>query len=308
MNAICLHRRGGAEAIEYGEVEAPRVPGVGEVLVAVRAAGVTPTELLWAPTWTSKGGGPRSFPVVPGHEFSGVVRSVGSGVSDFAPGDEVYGMNDWFGDGAQAQFCLARAADVARKPRLVDHAAASVTPISALTAWQGLIERAKLAAGGRVLIHGAAGAVGAFAVQLARWRGARVIGTASAHNVAYVRELGADDAIDYRATRFEEVVRDVDVVFDTVGGDTLTRSWGVVRPGGGAVVTIAAGAEQTADPRVREAFFVVEPNRRQLERVTSLIDSGALRPEVGGTFALAEGRRAYETKPARGKVAVVVWP
>ena len=177
-------------------------PAEGELLVHVRAAGVTPTELEWMPTWTTPAGGQRPFPVIPGHEFSGEVRAVGPGVTDFAEGAAIFGMNDWYRDGTQAEYCVARAVDVAAKPRSLDHTAAAVTPISALTAWQGLIERARLSTGERVLIHGAAGAVGAFAVQIARWRGAHVIGTASAHNLDYVRDIGAEQVIDYRAERF----------------------------------------------------------------------------------------------------------
>ena len=238
MKAIRLHAGGGPESLRFEDAPAPR-PGPGEVLVRVRAAAVTPTELLWVPTWATRDGGPRPLPVIPGHEFSGEVAALGEGVTAVGVGEPVYGMNDWFGDGAQAEFCLARPADVARKPASVDHAHAAVTPISALTAWQGLFERARLAAGQHVLIHGAAGGVGGFAVQLARWRGARVTATAAAGNLDFVRGLGADMVIDYRAERFELRVRGVDVVFDTVGGDTLRRSWEVLRPGG-RLVTIAA--------------------------------------------------------------------
>ena len=162
MKAIRLHARGGPESLRFEDAPAPR-PGPGEVLVRVRAAAVTPTELLWVPTWATRDGGPRPLPVIPGHEFSGEVAALGEGVTAVGVGEAVYGMNDWFGDGAQAEYCLARAADVARKPASVDHAHAAVTPISALTAWQGLFERARLAAGQHVLIHGAAGGVGGFA-------------------------------------------------------------------------------------------------------------------------------------------------
>ncbi len=249
----------------------------------------------------------RSPPISchPGHEFSGEVRAVGPGVIDLVEGAAIFGMNDWYLDGAQAEYCVARAADVAGKPRSLDHVAAAVTPMSALTAWQGLIERAGLAPRECVLIHGAAGGVGLFAVQLARWRGARVIGTASAHNLGFVRGLGADQVIDHRAERFEDVVRQADVVFDTVGGETLARSWGVLKAGG-RMITIAASAEQTREQRVREAFFIVEPNRAQLAKVASLIDGGGLRPIVGGVFPLPQARQAYEYKPPHGKVALTV--
>src|SRR5262249_7977583 len=163
----------GAEALAV-EQAPPPAPGAGEILVRVHAAGVTPTELEWSPTWTTRTGGPRPFPVIPGHEFSGEVIAVSPEVNDIAPGDAVFGMNGWLGDGAQAELCVARAIDVAVKPRSIDHVAAAATPISALTAWQGLIARAHLARGERVLVHGAAGGVGLFAVQLARARGAHV--------------------------------------------------------------------------------------------------------------------------------------
>ena len=194
MKAIRLHARGGPESLRFEDAPAPR-PGPGEVLVRVRAAAVTPTELLWVPTWATRDGGPRPLPVIPGHEFSGEVAAFGEGVTAVGVGEPVYGINDWFGDGAQAEYCLARAADVARKPASVDHAHAAVTPISALTAWQGLFERARIAAGQHVLIHGAAGGVGVFAVQLARRRGARVTATAGAGNLDFVRGLGADEVI-----------------------------------------------------------------------------------------------------------------
>jgi NADPH:quinone reductase-like Zn-dependent oxidoreductase len=273
------------------------------VLVRVSAAGVTPTELLWAPTWTIRDGTPRSLPVTPGHEFSGEVAALGEAVTGFEVGDPVYGMNDWYADGAQAEFCLARPVDIARKPMKVDHAHAAVTPISALTAWQGLFEHAKLVAGQHVLIHGGAGAVGGFAVQLAHLRAIRVTATAGANNLDFVRDLGADEVIDYRAMRFEENVHDVDAVFDTVGGDTLRRSWGVLRPGG-RLVTIAASEEDSKDERTRDAFFIVEPRKAELEEIARLIESGVLRPVVDARFALADARKAYQHKPARGKAVL----
>ena len=304
MKAIRLHARGGPESIRFEDAPMPQ-PGAGEVLVRVRAAAVMPTELLWVPTWATPNGGPRPLPVIPGHEFSGEVAALGEGVRAVGVGEAIYGMNDWFGDGAQAEYCLARPADIARKPASVDHLHAAVTPISALTAWQGLFERARLATGQHVLIHGAAGGVGGFAVQLARWRGARVTGTASAANVDFVRSLGADEVIDYRAQRFEDVVRDVDVVFDTVGGQTLERSWGVLKPDG-RLVTVAASGERTTDERIRAAYFIVEPSRTQLAEVARLIDEGALRPVVGAEFPLADAPLAYRTKPSRGKVVLRV--
>src|SRR5947199_2416241 len=302
MRAACLRARGGPEALAYEEAPQPH-HGEGAVLVRVHAAGVMHTELSWVPTWTTQAGEPRPLPVIPGHEFSGEIAALGAGVRDVGVGNLVYGLNDWYRDGASAEYCVARVADIAHKPAGIDHVHAAATPISALTAWQGWVERAGLAAGQRVLIHGAAGGVGTFAVQLARWRGARVTATASAANLDFVRSLGADEVIDYRAERFEDVVRDVDVAFDTVGGETLERSWGILKPGG-RLVTVAASGERTADERIRAAYFIVEPSRTQLAEIARLVDGGALRPAVGAVFPLAEARPAYQHKPSHGKVVL----
>src|SRR5258708_4250609 len=238
MKAIYLKSKNSAEGLVAGEIPRPE-PKAGEALVKVHATAVTPTELQWFPTFNTQSGEPRPFPIVLSHEFSGVVESLGTNVNSFKIGEEVYGLNDWFANGAQAEYCVVKATALARKPASLDHAHAAVVPISALTAWQGLLEKTKLVRGQRVLIHGAAGGVGNFAVQLARWRGAHVMATASAANLDFVRSLGAEDVIDYRTTRFEDTARNVDVVFDSLGGETLERSWPVLKPGG-RLVTIAA--------------------------------------------------------------------
>lgn len=304
MKAIRQHAYGGPQSFRYEDAPVP-VPKPGEVLVRIGAAGVIATELSWQTSRTTRAGAPRPLPFIPGHEFSGEVAALGEGVTGFSVGDSVYGMNDWFSDGAQAEYCLARVDDIARKPVSVDHLHAAVTPISALTAWQGLFGRAALEAGQHVLIHGAAGSVGSFAVQFARWRGARVTATVSAANIEFVRDLGADDAIDYRAEPFEDRIRDVDVVFDTVGGDTLRRSWSVLKPSG-RLTTIAASEEDSQDQHVRETFFIVQPSRAELEEIAGLIDAGRVRPIVGAVFRLADAISAYQTKPIRGKIALLV--
>jgi NADPH:quinone reductase-like Zn-dependent oxidoreductase len=304
MKAIRQHAYGGPESFRYEDAPKPS-PKAGEVLVRVRAAGVIPTELLWSTSRTTKSGTPRPLPFIPGHEFSGELAALGEGVTTVKVGDAVYGMNDWFSDGAQAEYCLAQVADIACKPTSIDHVDAAVTPVSALTAWQGLFGRAQIEAGQHILIHGAAGSVGSFAVQFARWRGARVTATVSAANIGFVRELGANDVIDYRAEQFEERVHGVDAVFDSVGGDTLRRSWSVLKPGG-RLVAIAASEEDAQDERTQEAFFIVEPRRAELEEIARLIDAGQVRPVVGAEFALADAVLAYQTKPVRGKVALRV--
>jgi NADPH:quinone reductase-like Zn-dependent oxidoreductase len=283
-------------------------PGRGELLIRVYAAGVTPTELLWYPTRHSKNGEKRSR-AVPGHEFSGVIAAVGEKTVGFDIGQEVYGMNDWFADGAMAEYCITQPTSIAQKPPSLTHVEAASIPIGALTAWQGLFDRARLQAGERVLVHGGAGAVGVFAVQLARLRGAHVTTTVSARNRAFVSQLGAEQVIDYRARRFEDTVRDMDVVFDTVGGETLQRSWAVLKPSG-RMITIAADSETTTDDRVKQAFFIVEPNHTQLTRIGELLEAGDLHPVVDAVLPLAQASAAYtgavRQRRGRGKLVITV--
>lgn len=283
-------------------------PGEGELLIRVRATGVTPTELLWYPTTHTKQGGTRTR-AVPGHEFSGIIAAVGKGADGFNVRDEIYGMSDWFADGAVAEFCLTQPQNIAMKPKSLTHELAATVPIGALTAWQGLFDRAKMQSGERVLIHGAAGAVGLFAVQLAHLRGAYVIATASARNAEFVKQLGAHEVIDYETSRFEDQVGSVDIVFDAVGSDTLNRSWTVLKPSG-RIVTIAADSEATADQRVKDAFFIVEPNQEQLLEVAKLLDAGSLKAFVSAVVPLKEASIAYSRavpdKRDYGKIVVAV--
>jgi len=272
------------------EVARP-VPTADEVLVRVCAAGVTPTELLWYPTTHTTAGEPR-LAAIPGHEFSGVVELAGENVKGFAAGDAVYGINDWFADGATAEFCVTRPEWIAAKPAVLSHGEAATVPIGALTAWQGLFFKAKLQAGERILIHGGSGAVGLFAVQLAARHGATVIATASKHNAALVQQLGAATVVDYRSERFEDYAKDVDVVFDTVGGETLQRSWTALRPQG-RMVTIAADAEGQSEPRVKEAFFIVEANGAQLLEIGKMLDAGSLRTFINASVPLEQAPLAY---------------
>ena len=283
-------------------------PGRGELLVQIYAAGVTSKELLWYPTTHNKNGGRRSR-AVPGHEFSGVIASVGEDVVGFDIGQEVFGMNDWFSDGAMAEYCIAQPSSVAQKPSRLTHAEAASVPIGALTAWQGLFDRAKLQPEEHVLVHGGAGAVGIFAIQLARFQGAHVTATASARNLAFVSALGAERIIDYQAIRFEENVREMDVVFDTVGAETLQRSWSVLKSGG-RMITIAADSEATTDKRVKQAFFIVEPNHEQLIQIGDLLDAGHLHTVVDVVLPFAQASAAYtgkvEQRRGRGKLVVAV--
>ncbi len=305
MRALRLSDSTDAPGLIEDSVPQPR-PQRGEILVRVHAVGVTPTEVAWVPTFQTKDGGRRSH-AIPGHEFSGVVAGVGDGVAGFAIGQAVYGMNDWYADGAMAEYCITEPSSIAVKPPRLTHAEAATVPIGALTAWQGLFDRAGVQAGEHVLVHGGAGAVGLYAVQLARWRGARVTATASARNQGFVAGLGAERVIDYRAGRFEKEVSGVDVVFDSVGGDTLERSWGVLAPGG-RMVTIAVDSETATDERVKGAFFIVEPSHDQLVRVGDLLQSGELQPVVDAVLPLGQASAAFakDLSGARGRGKRVV--
>jgi NADPH:quinone reductase-like Zn-dependent oxidoreductase len=307
MKAMQVNKVDQGPRLVLVELQKPE-PGLGEILVHVHAAGVTTTELSWYPTTHTKSGTERPR-AVPGHEFSGVITAIGKGVQDFEVGDEVYGMNDWYADGATAEFCITVPQNIARKPATLSHETAASVPIGALTSWQGLIDRAKLEQAERVLIHGGAGAVGIYAVQLAHMRGARVITTVSTQDIEFVKRLGADEVIDYKASRFEKEVRDVDVIFDAVGGDTLDRSWGVLKPGG-RMITIAADGEGTTDQRVKDAYFIVEPNQKQLVEIAKQLDAGYLRAFVKTTIPLNEASAAYSgavrDKRGHGKIVISV--
>jgi NADPH:quinone reductase-like Zn-dependent oxidoreductase len=307
MKALFLEKKAGPESLVSGEIPRPS-PKAGEVLVKVFATAVTPTELEWFPTFAQSSGEPRPFPIVLSHEFSGAVDSVGASVSNVKVGDEVYGINDWFTNGAQAEYCVVPADALALKPKSLRHTEAAVVPISALTAWQGLMEKATVEHKQRVLIHGSAGGVGTFAVQLARWRGAHVTATASAGNLEFVRALGADNVIDYHATRFEDVMCDVDVVFDAVGGETLERSWKILKPGG-KLITVAASAGESTNPRSREAFMLVRADGKQLADIGKRIDAGELRVFLEAVYPLDNAREAYaraEQGKMKGKIALSV--
>jgi NADPH:quinone reductase-like Zn-dependent oxidoreductase len=304
MQAVQLNERGELVA---AAVDVP-VAGTGQILIKVHAAGVTRPELQWYPTTHTPSGETRRL-AIPGHEFSGVVAALGDGVKGFSVGEEVYGMNDWFQDGATAEYCLTIPASITASPATLSPFEAATVPISALTAWQGLFERTSLQPGERVLIHGGAGSVGLFAVQLAHLRGATVVATASARNLEIARALGADEVIDYNASRFEDLAGEVDVVFDTVGGEMRKRSHAVLARNG-RLVTIAGDEAVTTDPKARDAFFIVEPNQAQLADITKMLDDGRLKTFVKAVVPLKNAALAYngtvETSRSYGKVVVSI--
>ncbi len=288
-------------------VETPQAQP-GEVLIRVHAVGVTRTELLWQPTTHTQSGENRRH-AIPGHEFSGTIAAVGAG-AEAAVGQEVFGMNDWYMQGATAEFCRTLPSAIAPKPVRLTHVEAASVPIDALTAWQGLFDRAQLKAGERVLIHGGAGAVGVFAVQLARWRGAQVLTTASGDDREFLLRLGAQQVIDYHTERFEDIAKNVDVVFDGVGGSTLQRSWDVLGSGG-RLVTIVETVE-SADERTKRAYFIVEPNQQQLCDIAAMLDTGQLQPIVNAVIPFAQAAMAYSREAMRhrgpGKTVITLIP
>lgn len=309
MRAISQDVLGGPEVLK--EVELPRPePRTNEVLVRVRAAGVNPTD--WK--HRASGGFLGEPPFVLGWDVSGTVEAVGIGVARFKPGDEVFGMLSYpFGHGSHAEYVTGPARWFAHKPASIDHVQAGALPLVSLTAWQALVEYADVRPGQRVLIHAAAGGVGHVAAQIAKARGAYVIGTASAGKHDFLREIGVDEAIDYRETDFTEAVKDVDVVLDTLGGDTSTNSLRVLRPGGIVVSILPVGSkdfdEEAERLGVRALRMLVDASHSGLKAIAELVESGKLRPTIAGTFPLADAAEAHrlgDTGRTTGKLVLTV--
>ena len=298
MKAIRIHEPTGISGLAYEEVP-EATPMLGDVLVKVAACGITHTELDW-PLWTCRAGHQRTS-IIPGHEVSGVVAALGFGTAGIAVGDEVYGLTDQLRDGAAAEYVAVEARNVAPKPQTVDHVRAAAVPRAGLTAWQALFDHGKLAKGQTVVIHGAGGAVGSMAVQLARWADAEVIGTGRSRARPLVTELGADRFVALDADRLEDLAGQADLVFDTIGGEVLARSPILLRPGG-TLVSVAtqppAGRDDLSD--VVFIRFIQEASRAQLIELARLIDQGHLRPQVGAVYPLAQAAEAYRAKAAGG--------
>lgn len=291
MRAIRVHAKGGPEQFVFEDVPKPAL-AEGDVLIRVRAAGVTPAELSWETTYVLPDGASR-LPSIPGHELSGVVQTTTDGADGLVEGEAVYGLIDFWRDGDFAEFVAVSPTNLAPKPRSVSHEHAAAAALSGLTAWQALFRHGGLSAGQRVLIHGAAGGVGSFAVQLARWRGAEVIATARGEDRDFVRDLGASEVIDYTVERFEDTARDVDVVLDTIGGETLERSCRVVRPGGVVVTLVeAVDADKTARG-IRSVFFIVKPDRADLNSLAHLLDTAEIRAVVADVLPFARAKEAF---------------
>jgi len=305
MKAIRMHSQGGPELLAYEDAPKPALQP-GDALVRVIATSITKTELTWDETYSDCDGGPR-IPTIPGHEFAGLVNALTPAAAGVRVGDAVYALSSFCRDGSAAEFIAIRAADLAPKPHSLNFEQAAAVPLAGLTAWQALFDHGQIEKGQRVLVHGAAGGVGTYAVQLANWKGAEVIATASAKDHKFISELGASDVIDYSRERFEEKVKDVDMVFDTVGGETQERSWGVLRRGGILISIVSPVADEKARSLgVRGAYFIVEPNRAQLIQLGQLIDIGEVRVVVGAVLQLASAREAFEQGLAGHKPGKIV--
>ena len=276
------------------------VPAKNEALIRVSAAGVGPWDALLR---TGNSGIPQTLPLIPGSDIAGIVE---------ATGEEIYGVTNPSFAGGYAQYAAASLDSIARKPKSLSFVEAASVPVVAVTAWQMLFDHAKVSAGQTVLVQGAAGNVGAYAVQLAHWAGARVIAVAGASDAEHLRGLGADEVIDFRTQRFEEHASGVDAVIDTVGGDTQSRSFAVIERGGMLVSSVSQPSKELAAQHgVRAAFFIVDVKTPQLERIAQLIDAGVLKTDVGVVLPLADARKAHEmlagTVPhPRGKIVLDV--
>jgi NADPH:quinone reductase-like Zn-dependent oxidoreductase len=308
MMALRAHTRGGPEVLAYEPAPQP-TPGTDEVLVIVHAAAITFDELTWPDTWAA--GDVDRTPVIPSHEFSGVVAEVGESVTGFSVGDEVYGLVPFDRDGAAAEYVSVPATSVAIRPRTVSHVIAAAAALPALTAWEALVEHAAVQPGQRVLVHGGAGGVGAFATQLATALGASVTSTVHTPDVDYVRALGADRVINTDHEPLDAETGVFDVVIDAVGRDVPEALFAALRRGGHLITLQEPPSQELADKYgVTALFFVVTAERDGLARIADMIETDRLKVAVAATFPLAEGRAAYESGTARrahpGKTVLIV--
>ncbi|HEV3303862.1 MAG TPA: NADP-dependent oxidoreductase [Planctomycetaceae bacterium] len=306
MKTIRLDQYGGPEELHYEDVSIPQ-PSEGQLLVRVQAASINPIDYKLA-SGAFRHMMPLHFPWIPGDDFAGVVEAVGPGVTSQKPGDTVYG--DSPGGGPYAEFVVASAGMVAPMPAKLSPIEAASVPVAAQTAWQGLFEHGRLERGQTVLIHAAAGGVGSFAVQLARWKGARVLATSSAKNADYLQSLGADQVIDYRATPFESVATGMDLILDLLGGETQQRSFSVLKLGGRLVSTVQPPSEDEAVRRKLHAtMMVMKPSAEGLKQLARLVDAGTIRTVVTKTYPLSQAQDAWKYQMSghtRGKVVLEI--
>lgn len=303
MKAIQIKEYGDESILEYTEVERPK-PKDNEILVKIHAASVNPID------WKIREGRGKALgmqlPIILGADFAGTVEEIGLEITKFKKDDEVYGK---ILVGCYAEYVIVKETELGRKPNNLDYNEAAAIPRGALTSWQAIFETAKLESGQKILIHAASGGVGSMAVQLAKAKGAYVIGTASAKNEKFVKNLGANEFVDYTKTNFEEVVKDVDVVFDTVGGATLERSYQVLKKGGFLVTIVEKPSQELAEKHsVTAQHIASQPNPKQFEEITQLIEQNKIKPYVEKVFSLSEAKEAQilsKEGHTRGKLILV---
>ncbi|MDV2997964.1 MAG: Zinc-type alcohol dehydrogenase-like protein [Chroococcidiopsis sp. SAG 2025] len=307
MKAIVINAYGNEDVLNYTDVERPE-PKVDEVLVKVHAAAVNPAD------WKIRDGMGEQFgfklPLILGGDIAGTVEAVGDGVESFKQGDAVYGITLASLSGGYAEYAVAKADAIALKPESITFEAAAAIPIAALTAWQAMFDVAHLSSGQKILITGASGGVGSMAVQLAKAKGAIAIGTASGKNEQFVRDLGADEFVDYTQQPFEEVVKDVDVVFDTIGGDTLERAFQTLKKGGFLVSAVQTPSEEKArELGVEVAWVFCQPSAQQLAAINRLIDEDRLKIHIETVLPLTEVKKAHQLSQSgrtRGKIVLQI--
>ena len=308
MKAIVIHEYGGPEVLKYEDIPQPE-PKDDQLLIRVIAAGVNPVDGMVRSGMFSKEGD-RAFPIILGGDVAGIIEKVGSKVTKFKVGDPVFAYVSLNDSGGYAQYALVTEREAALKPKSLMYVEAAAVPIVALTAWQALIDTAKLSVGQTILIHGGSGGVGSFAIQIAKARGAKVVATASTANQSLLKQLGADVAIDYTKQKFEDVAKDVDVVLDSIGRDTLARSYGVVKKGGIIVSLVARPKESELEKHgIRGAALNAEPNSEELSEIGKLIDDKKIKVIVSQTFPLSEAKKAQEqvaTGHTRGKIVLKI--
>jgi len=304
MKAVRIHEFGGPEVLKYEDIPEPQ-PGPGEIRIRIIAAGVNPMD------WKMRKGlvGKLPLPMVIGLDVAGVVDSLGQGGVFFQPEEEVFAKLS-MGDGGYAEYTVVDSNQVARKPGSIGFVESAAIPTAGLAAWQALFDIAGLEKGQSVLIHGAAGGVGTFAVQFAKWKGAFVVATASGTNVEFLKSIGADAVINYTNQRFEEIVCNMDVVLDTVGGDTFDRSWGVLKPGGFLVSTVASIPEGAAEEHgVHAQTLITRADGKELARISEVIDEMKVKPVVTNILPLSDAQKAHEmseSRHTRGKIVLLV--
>ena len=310
MKAVVLRAYGSPEVLKLEDLPRPE-PKDDEILIRVVAASVNPVDVAIRKGYLAELIG-NKFPLVLGMDAAGIVEKTGSKITKFKKGDAVYAFFTLAGEGGYAEYVIAKESEAALKPKAITYAQAAAVPAAGSTAWQALVDTAKLSAGQTVLIHGASGGVGHFAIQIAKARGAKVIATASSANQEFLKQMGADVVIDYEKTKFEEVAKDVDVVLDAVGRDTLKRSYGIVKKGGIIVSIVDEPAKAELDARgIRGVTLRAAPQAQVLEELARLIDAKKVTPVVSQTFPLSEFAKALDqiaTRHTRGKVVFQVAP